>query len=82
MRRYLILIMLAFSGCTTIDTVSDEKVKNKILSGTARHIELQCAHAVCIDAPFSLVLDVVLLPATIPLTFYKNSHISNKQTSL
>ncbi|MCL1038241.1 YceK/YidQ family lipoprotein [Shewanella submarina] len=66
-------LLISTFGCTTIDTVTDDKIENKVYSGTAKHIDLGCGHGVCIDAPFSFVLDTILLPATIPVTLYKVS---------
>lgn len=65
------LVLLVISGCTTSITLTEPKTKNKIFSGSVRHVELKCAHATCLDFPFSLVADVVLLPVTIPWTAYK-----------
>jgi len=56
------------SGCATIGTLGEDETRNKIYSGTVRHVELKCAHAACLDLPFSLVADTVLLPVTIPWT--------------
>ena len=64
------IALLALSGCATIGTLTEPETKNKIFSGTIRHIELKCAHAVCLDMPFSLVADAVVLPVTIPWTAY------------
>ena len=64
------IALLALAGCATIGTLTEPETKNKIFSGTIRHIELKCAHAVCLDMPFSLVADAVLLPVTIPWTAY------------
>ena len=56
------------AGCTTIGTLTEEQTRNKIYSGTIRQVELKCAHATCLDSPFSLSADTVLLPVTIPWT--------------
>jgi uncharacterized protein YceK len=64
------IALLALSGCATIGTLTEPETKNKIFSGTIRHVELKCAHAVCLDMPFSLIADAVLLPVTIPWTAY------------
>jgi uncharacterized protein YceK len=61
-----IVAAVAVSGCATIGTLSEEETKNKIYSGTIRHAELKCAHAVCLDFPFSLVADTFLLPISVP----------------
>jgi uncharacterized protein YceK len=57
---------LMLANCATISTLSEDETKNKVLSGTIRHGELKCAHGTCLDFPFSLVADVLLLPITIP----------------
>jgi uncharacterized protein YceK len=71
------LAAAAISGCATIGTLSEDETKNKIYSGTIRHAELACAHAVCLDLPFSLAADTLLLPVTVPWSavnlFRKNS---------
>lgn len=59
---------LMLIGCATSGTLAEPETKNKIYSGTIRHFELKCAHAVCLDFPFSLVADTLLLPITIPWT--------------
>jgi uncharacterized protein YceK len=72
MNRQASLCIVAASfmlaGCTTIGTLTEEQTKNKIYSGTIRQVELKCAHATCLDFPFSLVADTALLPVTIPWT--------------
>lgn len=65
------LVLLVISGCATSISLTEPKTKNKIFSGSVRHVELKCAHATCLDFPFSLVADVVFLPVTIPWTAYK-----------
>jgi uncharacterized protein YceK len=60
------LLVAVLSGCTTIGTLSEQDTNNKIFSGTIRQVELKCAHAVCLDFPFSLAADAVLLPVTVP----------------
>jgi len=65
------LLILAISGCATIGTLTEPETKNKIFSGSVRHVELKCAHATCLDFPFSLIADVILLPVTIPWTAYR-----------
>lgn len=65
------LVLLAISGCATISTLTEPETKNKIFSGSIRNVELKCAHATCLDFPFSLVADVILLPITIPWTAYR-----------
>lgn len=63
-----LLVLVLLSGCTTIGTLSEDETRNKVYSGTIRQVELGCAHAVCLDFPFSLVADTLLLPITIPWT--------------
>jgi uncharacterized protein YceK len=65
-----LIALLTLSGCVTIGTLAESETKNKIFSGTIRHIDLKCAHAVCLDMPFSLVADAVIIPVTIPWTAY------------
>jgi uncharacterized protein YceK len=62
--------LFSLAGCATIATLAEPETKNKIFSGTIRHVDLKCAHATCLDFPFSLVADTVILPATIPWTTY------------
>jgi uncharacterized protein YceK len=64
------IALLALSSCATIGTLTEPETKNKIFSGTIRHVELKCAHAVCLDMPFSVIADAVLLPVTVPWTAY------------
>jgi uncharacterized protein YceK len=59
-------LLAGLFGCATVGTLAEPETTNKIFSGTIRHTELKCAHAVCVDFPFSLVADAVLLPVTIP----------------
>ena len=60
------LLVAGLCGCATAMSLTEHERKNKIFSGTIKHAELKCAHAVCLDFPFSLVADAVLLPVTIP----------------
>lgn len=62
-------VLVTTAGCATIVTLQEDG-RNKIYSGTLRHFDLACAHATCLDFPFSLVADTVILPYTIPLTIY------------
>jgi uncharacterized protein YceK len=78
---FLLAALITLSGCATLATLSEDETKNKIYSGTIRHIELKCAHATCIDAPFSLVLDTLLLPFTIPKTIWNSSKSEGKNKS-
>jgi uncharacterized protein YceK len=64
------LSLTTIQGCATIGTLTEPETKNKIFSGTIRHVDLQCAHAVCLDAPFSLIADTLVLPVTIPWSVY------------
>src|SRR6266850_3202781 len=61
-----VLVPIVLPSCATIVTLSEDETKNKVYSGTLRHIDLKCGHAVCLDFPFSLVTDTLLLPLTIP----------------
>ena len=74
MRISLVLIALSLSGCATIGTLGEPQTRNKVFSGTIRDIELECAHGTCLDLPFSLVADTVVLPATIPWSLYNVFH--------
>lgn len=71
--KRVVVVSLAFmvSGCMTVGTLADSETKNKVYSGTIAHVENGCGHGLCLDLPFSLVLDTVLLPVTIPFTIYK-----------
>jgi uncharacterized protein YceK len=71
--------LLGMCGCASIITLGEPKTKNKVFSGTIRHIELKCGHAVCLDMPFSLVADTVLLPVTIPWTAYNFAEVDENQ---
>jgi uncharacterized protein YceK len=68
-----VLILLLNTGCVSIGTLSEKEHNNKVFSGTIRHMELSCDHGICVDLPFSLVTDVVLLPVTIPWSIYNVS---------
>jgi len=70
---FILSILFSIGGCTTIGTLGEEDNNNKVFSGTLRQFELGCAHGVCIDFPFSLVADAVLLPVTIPWSVYNVS---------
>ena len=74
--RVLIVFLMAtlvLSGCLSIATLNDKEINNKVFSGTIAHFDMACAHGNCIDAPFSLVVDVCLLPVTIPWSIYNVS---------
>src|SRR5574341_488872 len=75
------IALLALSGCATTATLTEPETNNKIFSGTIRHIELKCAHATCLDMPFSLLADAVLLPVTIPWTAYNFSRSNESERS-
>jgi uncharacterized protein YceK len=66
MKGFLVMAAMALSGCATIATLGEPETKNKVFSGTIRHFELACGHGQCVDFPFSLIADTVILPATIP----------------
>jgi len=71
MRRqniFLVLMPMLLMGCTTALTLSEPETRNKVYSGTVRQVDLGCAHGTCLDFPFSLVADTLLLPITIPWT--------------
>ncbi len=53
------------SQCVSVESLQNTE-PNKIYAGTRAHLTLKCAHGVCIDAPFSFVVDTLLLPVTIP----------------
>jgi uncharacterized protein YceK len=76
----LVLTIGSLAGCTTLSTLGEEEHNNKIYSGTIRQVELGCGHGVCIDFPFSLVADTVLLPVTIPWSIYNTSTDSAKKS--
>ena len=81
MLSLLILSLLVLSGCATSVTLSEPQTKNKIYSGTIRHFELKCAHGTCLDFPFSLIADTILLPYTIPKTAVSFITNENNDTS-
>jgi uncharacterized protein YceK len=74
------LLVAALSGCATFATLSENETNNKVFSGTIRHFELKCGHAVCLDFPFSLVADAVLLPVTIPYTIVNLMRSDDKKS--
>ena len=56
-------------GCATLANTFEEEPKNKIYVGVRQDFTgWTFAHGGFIDWPFSLVLDTVLLPYTIPVT--------------
>jgi len=65
-------IILGFvSGCGTLANIAGDEPKNKIYVGT--RASLGNVHGGILDAPFSFVLDTILLPYTIPVTIYNYS---------
>ena len=69
MNRLVGLVFLSLlSSCATVMSLGESETRNKVYSGTVRHVELKCAHAVCLDFPFSLIADTLLLPITVPWT--------------
>lgn len=87
MKQIITLIMsisVFLSGCATSQTLSEQDTKNKIYSGTIRNWELKCAHATCLDFPFSIVADTLVLPYTIPKTVinYCCSDAGNTQNEM
>ena len=74
------LFALALSGCATIGTLGEPETRNKVYSGTIRDIQLGCAHGTCLDLPFSLSADTVVLPATIPWSIYNIFHEAPAQS--
>jgi uncharacterized protein YceK len=66
----VIIFILTLSGCSTVATLESDAWSNKVYSGTIEHVKGSCFHFSCIDAPFSFVLDTVLLPVTIPWSIY------------
>jgi len=73
-RSILALVGSALSSCATIGTLGEPETLNKVYSGTIRDIQLGCAHGTCLDLPFSLVADTVVLPVTIPWSLYNWFH--------
>ena len=57
-------------GCATIHSLTEGKERNKIYSGTVTSFSNSWwfVHGGVFDWPFSLALDTVLLPYTIPKT--------------
>jgi len=83
-KQYIVaiyIVLLTLKGCATIATLTEPETRNKVFSGTVRHIEMQGAHATCFDMPFSLAADVVLLPVTIPWTAYNFIIMGENKTS-
>ena len=64
-------LVLALSGCATLGTTFTDEPKNKIYIGVRQDFTgWTFAHGGFIDWPFSLVLDTILLPYTIPVTIW------------
>lgn len=62
-------LVLALSGCGTLANTFEEEPKNKIYVGVRQDFTgWTFAHGGFVDWPFSLVLDTILLPYTIPKT--------------
>lgn len=61
------LLLPALSGCGTLANTFEEEPKNKIYIGVRVDIDA-FGHGGFLDLPFSLVLDTILLPYTIPKT--------------
>ena len=72
------VVIMSMTGCATTVALQEDG-KNQIYSGTIKHFELGCAHAVCLDFPFSLIADTVILPYTIPRTIYNYSKGNDAQ---
>lgn len=68
----IVPVAVFLGGCATAQTLSENGTKNNIYSGTIRHLELKCAHGTCLDLPFSLAADTLVLPYTIPKTVITN----------
>ena len=62
-------LVLALSGCATLANTFEDEPKNKIYVGVRQDFTgWTFAHGGFVDWPFSLVLDTILLPYTIPVT--------------
>ena len=71
----LILVsVISLQGCGTFVTLGDnEKWNNQIYAGTRASAQ---GHATQLDVPFSIIMDTVVLPYTIPRTIYnKNKEV-------
>ena len=63
------LLAPALSGCATLANTFEDEPKNKIYIGTRQDFTLWTfIHGGIFDWPFSLILDTILLPYTIPVT--------------
>ncbi len=64
------LLLLSISGCGTIGRlIDDDGCQNLLFSGT--RASLGNPHGGFLDAPFSLVADIIVLPYTIPATIHE-----------
>lgn len=64
-------LAFALSGCATLANTFKDEPKNKIYVGVRQDFNgWTFAHGGFIDWPFSLVLDTILLPYTIPVTIW------------
>jgi len=67
----VLALVLALSGCGTLANTFEDEPKNKIYVGLRQGFTgWTFAHGGFVDWPFSLVLDTVLLPYTIPMTIW------------
>ena len=63
------LALLLLAGCGTLANTFEEEPKNKIYVGVRQDFTgWTFAHGGFLDWPYSLVLDTILLPYTIPKT--------------
>ena len=69
-----VLLALALSGCATLGITFTDEPKNKIYIGVRQDFTgWTFAHGGFVDWPFSLVLDTILLPYTIPRTIWNHA---------
>lgn len=65
----VLVLALALSGCATLANTFEDEPKNKVYVGVRQDFTgWTFAHGGFVDWPFSLVLDTILLPYTIPVT--------------
>lgn len=65
----VLCLLPVLAGCGTLANSFEEEPKNKIYVGVRADLnEWTLAHGGFLDLPFSLVLDTLLLPYTIPKT--------------
>lgn len=68
-RGPVLVVALSLSGCATLANTFEDEPKNKVYVGVRQDFTgWTFAHGGLIDWPFSLVLDTILLPYTIPKT--------------